>query len=707
MSGVWTCLIRIKAKEGTRSHLIEKPSFTLGRTQDADLPIVDSSVSRVHSRVAIKDEVVWLTDEKSANGTYLNGRRLDTGESVVVESDDVVTLGTLAAEFRFLATPKPYEMLDSEAKNGDLMKSMEEVAQQIEQRSKLQAEEEIQRARREVEQLLAAARRDADVLRTKDLLEIQDRKRVLEGELTQLKLQAQTFASSEKNKARREADLLISEAQKKIQADYEECNNRIQALLQSNQAACLKAVEDAEARATAVTNEAREEAGRIRNEASEEARQIQQNATKRSGETLAQLQDQIQREVTGKKEMLLERVAIEAERERERLNHEHQTLKELHKAQLRTSEEQLMLLKTELDELEKLRGKSENEVAVLKTEAAEARKLMASVEDLVARRTAAEHEMKEFIASRADGLARVQVEIKDLRERLMVDYEKQKEAQASELMKSRLKTTQETQALIGLEEKRFNEAKRLRVVELSESLHDGILPKMKGWIQNPEGAEQALKSAVREVVERTMLGENSSINLAAVAVPTQEEKTNRKKWIRRTQIAGGVALLALAIIYGPTFTGYLESHPQDGGAGKIMEARRIQSLYNPAQTPEYRDNYTDNVLYMTGYLEAKTDPSATEKWTLKLNNIEFLRPLGLSEEDIVQFVSKETNLIQRLKALRGSIDAVYLDEGLSRLRSAEAEDLVELKKAVKGEEHYKVLRKMEREFITAYIKKSM
>lgn len=51
-------------------------------------------VSRHHAQIGVRDDRTWLTDVGSANGTYLNGRRLDPRTPVPVTAGDVVRLGS-------------------------------------------------------------------------------------------------------------------------------------------------------------------------------------------------------------------------------------------------------------------------------------------------------------------------------------------------------------------------------------------------------------------------------------------------------------------------------------------------------------------------------------------------------------------------------------------------------------------------------------
>src|SRR5689334_24508381 len=65
-------------EEGSRSELrFERELLTIGRALDNDIRLNSTQVSRYHCRIERGPEGVWLTDLGSANGTQVNGVRVD------------------------------------------------------------------------------------------------------------------------------------------------------------------------------------------------------------------------------------------------------------------------------------------------------------------------------------------------------------------------------------------------------------------------------------------------------------------------------------------------------------------------------------------------------------------------------------------------------------------------------------------------------
>jgi hypothetical protein len=62
----------------------------VGRGISADLQLDDSSVSRRHAVIIRRGEGAQVLDDRSLNGTFVNGRRI---EHVDLRSGDIITMG--------------------------------------------------------------------------------------------------------------------------------------------------------------------------------------------------------------------------------------------------------------------------------------------------------------------------------------------------------------------------------------------------------------------------------------------------------------------------------------------------------------------------------------------------------------------------------------------------------------------------------------
>ncbi len=85
-------------------HLIplDRPIIHLGRGLAADIRIEDPEVSRRHAIIAQRGDGVRVLDDRSRNGTFVNGRPVTVGQ---LGDGDVLRLGRVV--FRFIEIDPP------------------------------------------------------------------------------------------------------------------------------------------------------------------------------------------------------------------------------------------------------------------------------------------------------------------------------------------------------------------------------------------------------------------------------------------------------------------------------------------------------------------------------------------------------------------------------------------------------------------------
>ncbi len=83
-------IVKYQSIDGSQQRKQFNRDFTIGRDLSCDIHIDDDTVSRRHAVVHYRDGEWWLDDAHSANGTYLNGRQV---ESSRLEGAPSVQLG--------------------------------------------------------------------------------------------------------------------------------------------------------------------------------------------------------------------------------------------------------------------------------------------------------------------------------------------------------------------------------------------------------------------------------------------------------------------------------------------------------------------------------------------------------------------------------------------------------------------------------------
>jgi hypothetical protein len=82
------------------SNMEDNPVYALTHqlsigSEIGNIIIADPSVSPRHASFMLKDEVVSVIDHGSVAGTFINGKKIDPGKSIILEESDIVLVGDL------------------------------------------------------------------------------------------------------------------------------------------------------------------------------------------------------------------------------------------------------------------------------------------------------------------------------------------------------------------------------------------------------------------------------------------------------------------------------------------------------------------------------------------------------------------------------------------------------------------------------------
>lgn len=70
-----------------------KFEYTIGREKKNSVFVDDDKVSRFHAVIIYKDDHFYIKDNNSANGTFLNGKRITSGKTIILNNEDSVKVG--------------------------------------------------------------------------------------------------------------------------------------------------------------------------------------------------------------------------------------------------------------------------------------------------------------------------------------------------------------------------------------------------------------------------------------------------------------------------------------------------------------------------------------------------------------------------------------------------------------------------------------
>ena len=93
------CLILIRGTPQGHRFFITSDEMIIGRDPTADISIPDSSISRKHAKVIREGNVIKIEDLGSANGTSVNGKKLEKGAVAKLAKEDLLKLGNTIVKY--------------------------------------------------------------------------------------------------------------------------------------------------------------------------------------------------------------------------------------------------------------------------------------------------------------------------------------------------------------------------------------------------------------------------------------------------------------------------------------------------------------------------------------------------------------------------------------------------------------------------------
>lgn len=85
-------ILTFPTPEGSQEIAIEGEKMSFGRGSEADFRFQDDGLSRLHATVYLDGDYVWIVDENSSNGTFVNGEKVSSG-GTPLKNGDAIKIG--------------------------------------------------------------------------------------------------------------------------------------------------------------------------------------------------------------------------------------------------------------------------------------------------------------------------------------------------------------------------------------------------------------------------------------------------------------------------------------------------------------------------------------------------------------------------------------------------------------------------------------
>ena len=104
-------LVTVKGEQQGESWFLNRSHTTLGRALDNDIVLLDIAASRKHAQVIRSESGFSVLDLRSANGIFINGRRITEEE---LYDGDEIEVGETALRFETVGQPRVRELIDED-----------------------------------------------------------------------------------------------------------------------------------------------------------------------------------------------------------------------------------------------------------------------------------------------------------------------------------------------------------------------------------------------------------------------------------------------------------------------------------------------------------------------------------------------------------------------------------------------------------------
>lgn len=268
---------------------------------------------------------------------------------------------------------------------------------------------------------------------------------------------------------------------------------------------------------------------------------------------------------------------------------------------------------------------------------------------------------------------------------------------------------------VELEKKRMRKGSEV----LKSELNVLLLSKLRIYLKDDsEETLTRVKISLEKAVSTSMLDEilENDEEMYALLDDQVLQQQNKSKNYWRYTVPG--AFLSIIVLYFavPFFKGQIEEQSRKvASVSKKETETRIKKMdeeakkelfefFNPKKSSEFRDNYTDRVLYTEHYADLSLEKEYREDWILELQSF-FTDQLELSENSLVPFISQEANMIRELVEQSKKINGKFIEQGINKMREIENDFLVKLKSNLSSDSDYKKVTAFQKKFFNKRVKK--
>ncbi|OYZ18979.1 MAG: hypothetical protein B7Y39_12765 [Bdellovibrio sp. 28-41-41] len=334
-------IVTIQQGEDVDYKIVDDSSFTVGRSLDATIAFGDPDISRIHLIVTLKHDRIWIEDQGSANGTFVNEQKIPAQKTVSVEPGDKVKVGKSDIYLSFNLLEKCFKK--EEIVRSQLPKNEKEGLLRLIQGAHAEAQKIVKLAQDSHDKLVKIAENKSAGIENATLLK--------QDEILQnASMQSSQILQDAKRKGVGVINEAQEDAQKKVQDIYEKANgckkeadDYYKNKIEEAQGDAERVLKENENLSNKIVEEAREKVTVMREFAQRELDQFKNKSLLE----IEELKKTILNDAEKEKELLLQRTEREAQKKVQSL------IKETEENNKLEHDKMILNAKTEIDQIKK------------------------------------------------------------------------------------------------------------------------------------------------------------------------------------------------------------------------------------------------------------------------------------------------------------------------------------------------------------------
>lgn len=346
-------IVTVQQGEEVEYKIVDDNTFTVGRSLDATIAFSDPDISRIHLIVTLKHDRIWIEDQGSANGTFVNDQKIPAQKTVSVEPGDKVKVGKSEIYLSFNLLEKCFKK--EEIVKSQLPRDEKDGLMRLIQGAHAEAQKIVKLAQDSHDKLVKIAENKSAGIENATLLKQDEILQNASMQSSQIIQDAKRKGVGIINEAQEEAQHKVQDIYEKANGYKKEADDYYKHKIEEAQSDAERVLKENENLSNRIVEEAREKVTDMRDFAQRELEQFKNKSLLE----IEELKKTILNDAEKEKELLLQRTEREAQKKVQTLVKEGEENNKIER------EKMILSAKNEIDQIKK---DSANEIDRLKAD---------------------------------------------------------------------------------------------------------------------------------------------------------------------------------------------------------------------------------------------------------------------------------------------------------------------------------------------------